>query len=51
MKWKALIATRDRAAHLYNLIDWDVIFITISRDIPNDARAIRAAIAARAATE
>jgi uncharacterized protein with HEPN domain len=45
--WKPLIATRDRAAHMYNLIDWDVIFTTITRDIPSERAAIRSIIEAR----
>ena len=51
VKWKPLIATRDRAAHVYNLIDWDVIFTTIERDIPSDSAGVRAIIAERLAND
>ncbi len=51
VKWKPLIATRDRAAHVYNLIDWDVIFTTIERDIPGDSAGVRAIIAERRAND
>ena len=51
VNWKPLIATRDRAAHVYNLIDWDVIFTTIEREIPEDSAGMRAIVAERNASQ
>ncbi|WP_172582232.1 HepT-like ribonuclease domain-containing protein [Subtercola boreus] len=49
VSWKSLIGIRDRAAHLYNLIDWDVIFTTIVRDIPRDRAAVETIVRERGA--
>ena len=36
VSWLLLIKTRDKAAHQYDQIDWDIVWTTISRDVPKD---------------
>ena len=48
VSWRAMIRTRDKTAHQYDQIDWDIVWVTISRDIPQDHERVRKIQADRA---
>lgn len=43
--WRPMIAMRNRASHAYDLIDWEIIWTTITRDAPIALEAIRSILA------
>ncbi|MEO5534141.1 MAG: HepT-like ribonuclease domain-containing protein [Pseudolysinimonas sp.] len=48
VRWRALMGTRDKIGHIYgDSVDWDALWNTVARDVPNDLAAVRRAVAQR----
>lgn len=41
VRWRAMKGTRNRVAHQYQAIDYDIVWNALSRDLPKEVAAVR----------